>query len=367
MSNLLFDDDELDDVEPHEAPSRRGSRIGRWLTVLMVVGLLVVLGLAAAGWWVQRQIDPPGSPGEEVAITVDRGASTSAIADLLEDKDVITSAQVFRLYLRFKGSESFQAGQYTLRENMAMGDVKATLEDGPAISYTRVTVPPGLTAAEIPDAVAKNPQFSAERFAEVMASGEIRSKYQPDDVVLMEGVLFPETYSVDESEDEADLLQRMVSTFDQTADELGYATAAEQVGIDPYKAIIVASLIEDEGKVPEDLPKIARVIYNRIDEGMLLQIDATVIYALGERRENGQVLYEDLEVDSPYNTYKYPGLPPTPIAAPARAALDAALHPADGPWLYYVKCKTDGTHCFSTTLQEHNAYIQQAKEDGVNP
>ena len=333
----------------------------------MVVAGLVVIAVVVAGLWLQRQIDPPGSPGAEVAITVDRGASTSAIADVLEDKSVITSAQVFRLYLRFKGSEAFQAGTYTLNENMAMGDVKSSLEAGPAISYTRVTVPPGLTAAEIPNFVAKNPQFSAQEFADVMASGEIRSKYQPDNVVSMEGLLFPETYSVTETEDEGALLERMVSTFDQTADELGYATAAEKVGLDPYQAIIVASLIEDEGKLPEDLSKIARVIYNRLDQGMLLQIDATVIYALGERRENGQVLYEDLEIDSPYNTYKYPGLPPTPIAAPARAALDAALNPADGDWLYYVKCKKDGTHCFSTTLAEHNAYIQQAKEDGVNP
>ena len=368
MSNLLFDDDELDHVDdPTYGGEPPRGRLGRWLTVLMVVGVFVVIGLAVAAFWVQRQIDPPGDPGKEVTVTVDRGASTSAIADQLEEKDVITSAQIFRLYLRFTGSEAFQAGRYTMRQNMAMPDVKSALEDGPSIAYTRVTVPPGLTAAEIPDAVAKNPQFTAQRFAEVMASGEHRSKYQPDNVVTLEGLLFPETYSVDETEDEAALLQRMIATFDQTATELGYEAAPERVGLSPYEVIIIASLIEDEGKVAEDLPKIARVVYNRLEQEMLLQIDATVIYALGGPRENGQVLYEDLEVESPYNTYKYAGLPPTPIAIPGRAALEAALNPAEGTWLYYVKCKEDGTHCFSDTLQEHNQYIQEAKENGVNP
>ena len=121
----------------------------------------------------------------------------------------------------------------------------------------------------------------------------------------------------------------------------------------------MASLVESEGKVAADRPKIAQVIYNRLKVPMKLQIDATVIYARGGvRRPDGQVLFRDLEVDSPYNTYKITGLPPTPISAAGRTAISAALDPEPGPWLYYVKFQTDGTHKFSTTLAEHNAAIE---------
>jgi UPF0755 protein len=365
VSKLLFDQ-EHDGVEPPAGRERRG-RAGRWLAVVGgVVAVLLVLAVAA-GLWVRGKIDPSGGPGEEVAVSIPEGTSTSGIAELLADEGIVSDASVFKYYVRFSGGGAFQAGDYTLRRNSAMGEVVDVLGQGPEIAFERLTVPEGLTLEEIAERVEEIDRFSADRFLELARSGSVRSQYQPEGVDSLEGLLFPDTYQVDPREDEAAVLARMVEQFDEVATQLGYDQAEEKVGLSPYEAIVVASLVESEARVPEDRAKISRVIHNRIERGMLLQIDATVIYARGERREGGRVLFEDLEVDSPYNTYRNPGLPPTPIAVPGRAALEAALNPEEGDWLYYVKYEEDGTHAFSTTNEEHNRRIAEAKAKGVNP
>jgi UPF0755 protein len=364
VSKLLFDD-EHDGVDPPAPPARRGA--GRWRVVVGAGVVVLAVLVVAAGLWARGKIDPSGGPGEEVALTIPEGTSTSGIAELLADEGIVSDASVFKYYVRFSGGRAFEAGDYTLRRNSAMGDVVATLEGGPEIAFERLTVPEGLTLEAIGERMEEIERFSAERFLEVAESGSVRSRFQPEEVDSLEGLLFPETYQVDPREDEAALLARMVEQFDAVAAELGYEQAEEEVGLSPYEAVIVASLVESEARVPGDRAKISRVIHNRLEEGMLLQIDATVIYARGERREGGRVLFEDLEVDSPYNTYRNPGLPPTPIAVPGRAALEAALNPEPGDWLYYVKYEEDGTHAFSSTNEEHNQRIAEAKAKGVNP
>jgi UPF0755 protein len=362
--NVLFDHDQEERGPTEER--RRGPR--RLLVAIGVVVALVVVGVTATGVWVKGRIDPSGGPGEEMSVTIPEGATTSDIAALLDSEGIVSDARVFRFYVRFNGGASFQAGEYTLRRNSAMGEVVTTLDDGPQIAFEQLTVPEGLTLDDVAERVASIERFSAERFSELAESGSVRSKFQPDDVDSLEGLLFPDTYRIDETEDEAALLTRMVELFDEVATEVGYGTEPAPNDLSPYEALIVASLVESESKVPADRAKISRVIHNRIEEGMLLQIDATVIYARGgQRREGGQVLFRDLEVDSPYNTYKNPGLPPTPIAVPGRAALEAALNPEPGDWLYYVKYERDGTHAFSETNAEHNQRIAEAKARGVNP
>ena len=363
--DVELDDDE-DGSEPtttyryvEDRPRRRGRRV---LLGLLVAGLLVAV-LAIV--WIQRQIDPPGPTGEEISITIPKGSSTARIAAILDEKGVIRSATAFRYYLRVTGSDPFEAGDYTLRKNQPFGDVVSTLRKGGEIAFDRITVPEGKTLKEIAALVGKLPGRSAQRFLDLAASGEIRSAYQPPGSNNLEGLLFPDTYFIEAKDDERSILQRMVTSFDDQARAAGIDNVR---GIEPYKALIVASLVETEGKVDADRPKIARVVYNRLNKGMLLQIDATVIYARGGvRRPDGRVLFSDLEVDSPYNTYKYKGLPPTPIAAPGVAALRAAITPEPGPWLFYVKFQHDGTHAFATTNAEHNRNIADAKRRGVNP
>lgn len=328
--------------------------------VAVALGVLLSGGVALA---VQRAVDPPGEPGEEVALTIPSGTSTAAIADLLAAEGVIDSARNFRLYVRFKGAGPFQAGDYTLRKNSAFGDIVAVLDAGPEIVQDRLTIPEGLTLEQIAERVGKLPGRSADAFMAAAKSGEVRSEFQPEDVDFLEGLLFPDTYMLDRGDDEMAILQRMVATFDRVATEEGVQKAGQGGRVSPYEAIIIASLVEREARVDEDRGPIARVIYNRLEKGMQLQIDATVLYALGEHKN--RVLFRDLEIDSPYNTYKVSGLPPTPIAAPGRAALRAAMSPPKNDFLYYVVVEADGSHAFARTGAEHQANIRKAKQNGV--
>ena len=364
MNDILFDQDQRG-VSPDPGSPRRRRPL---LVGLVVLAAVVVLGLIGAGLWIKGKIDPGGAPGEEIALTVPEGATTADIAELLADEGVISDAGIFGYYVQFTGGATFQAGDYTLARNSAMGDVVATLDEGPEIAFDQVTVPEGLSLEEVAERVGEVERFSAERFLELAESGTVRSQYQPDDVDSLEGFLFPDTYRFDQTEDEGALLERMVEQFDTVATEVGYDQVDLPGGLTAYEAIVVASLIESEARVPEDRAKISRVIYNRLEEEMLLQIDATVIYARGgEHRPNGQVLFSDLEVDSPYNTYKFAGLPPTPIAVPGRASLEAAIDPEPGDWLFYVKYENDGTHAFAETGAEHSRLVAEAKARGVNP
>ena len=363
LTDSTLDEDAWDEG----GPPRRRRRT--WLRVLL--GLLVtVLLLAGLGMvWVQRQIDPPGGAGPTVEVEIPRGSSTARIAAILDEQGVISNATLFRYYVRIKGAAPFDAGTYNLRRNQDFNSVIDTLEKGPVIVYDRVTVPEGKTVREVAEIVGRLPGRSAERFLQLAQSGEIRSDYQPAGSTNLEGLLFPDTYFVEDKDDERAILQRMVGAFDAQAERAGVDDPPGR--LTPYQLLTLASLVETEGRVDADRPKIAQVMYNRLARGMPLQIDATVLYAReltgAPRRPGGRVLFRDLEIDSPYNTYRIRGLPPTPIAGFGLAALRAALEPEAGPWLYYVKFEEDGTHAFATTLAEHNRNIADAKRRGVNP
>ncbi|MEO7442597.1 MAG: endolytic transglycosylase MltG [Acidimicrobiales bacterium] len=343
--------------------------MSRGRKVLVAVGVVVVLGLggaAAGALWFRSQSNPSGPPGEALAVAVPNGASAQRIASILEAEGVIESASAFRLYIRTKGVGEFQSGDYKLRRRSSFAEVVAALEDGPEITFERLTIPEGLILKQIAERVGKLPGRSAEAFLAAAGSGQVSSKYQPAGSTNLEGLLFPDTYNFEEDDDELEILRRMVSTFDAKAAEAGIDDVTQGGLVDPYQAVVVASLIEREARVPEDRGMVSRVIYNRLKADMLLQVDASVIYALGRTGERGlRVLFKDLEVDSPYNTYQVKGLPPAPIAAPGLAALEAAVSPTAGSWLYYVVIDADGRHAFGTTLAEHNRNIAEAKRAGV--
>ncbi|MBA2609381.1 MAG: endolytic transglycosylase MltG [Actinobacteria bacterium] len=340
--------------------------MGRGLRVVLIAVVAFVLVAAGGVAWFQRQVNPPGAAGSPISVTIPPGASSSAIAAILDDKGVIKSARVFKLYLKLHPTNGLEAGAYTLRARESFGSVIDKLQSGPETTFDRLTIPEGYTLKQIAAKVGQLPGRSAEAFLAAAVSGTIRSEFQPANVNNLEGLIFPDTYFVESKDTEAVILKRMVDQFDTIATEEGLAKGS--LGHTPYETLTIASLVESEGKVAKDRPKIARVIENRLKAGMMLQIDATVIYARGGvRRPGGRVLFSDLKTQSPYNTYVVKGLPPTPISATGRAALRATLNPADGKWLYYVKFQTDGTHQFSETLAQHNAAAADAKRRGVNP
>ena len=362
-------DDELvrqgPDYEPFPEERRRGC-LGKLVVLAVVLGILGLVGGGLVYLTYQKQVDPAGPPGEEIALTIPMGSSTQRIGGLLEDAGVITSADVFRYYIRFNGGGPFQAGEYALNKNMSMGEVIDVLEKGPQLKFEQLTVPEGLILRQIAEQVAKLEGRSAEAFMAAVESGTVRSKYQPASVNTLEGLLLPETYNVEPKDDEAAILNRMVSSFDAVAEEVGIDQAQAKVGVSPYEAIIVASLIERETRFDEERAQVAQVIYNRLKRKMKLQVDATVIYALGRTGErNIRVLFKDLEVKSPYNTYQVAGLPPTPIAAPGRASLEAALNPTSGNLLFYVVTDPSGRHSFAETGAQHAANIRKAEAAGV--
>jgi UPF0755 protein len=349
---------DLDD----EYDYREGSR---WPWVLLG-GLVALLLLAGAGvLWVRNQIDPPGKPGAPVQVRVEEGMSLSDIGALLARDGIITNATIFRYYVKLNGSENVEAGEYTFHKNESMGTVLKILGAGARSTKKQVslTVPEGLTLDKIADKVGELPGRSRERFLELARSGEVRSQYQPPNVSNLEGLILPETYFFDEEDDEKAILRRMVDTFDRTATSLNIATAADRLRLTPYETVIVASMVEREAKVPEDRGPIARVVYNRLAVPMRLQIDATVLYALG--KDQDYVLFSDREVNSPYNTYKVDGLPPGPIASPGKASLEAALNPPPGPWLFYVLSDENGKHAFATTNDEFNRLLAEARSKGL--
>jgi len=358
-----YEDEYYDDREWERIPPRLNTaiRFAIFASVIIIIGFITYNFVRG---WVDDQLDPPGGLGAELVIEIPQGATTDDIARILAENDVVANSTVFRYYLRYKNASDFQAGEYAFQMNSAVWDARESLERGPIeIVEERffVTIPEGLTLQEMKNILLQQvSSFDPSELELAINSSQTPAVLGEEWLGLIrEGIYFPETYDVaeDSLEDEQSFLNRMVAQFDVVANEVKLADLSIALGLNPYQILIVASLIEEEAKTEGDRGKIARVIYNRLDLGMPLGIDATIVYALEGDRQLSQ---SDLEVDSPYNTRIYAGLPPSPIAAPGKLSLQAALNPELGDWLYYVR--TDefgpGSHTFATTNQEFQQAVQ---------
>jgi len=333
---------------------------------LLVIGLLVVLPLSllaiGAGWfWFQIGACNGGKNSVEVQVL--KGWSVPRIGDELHKRGLIGSPLVFSVYTRLHGDTSFEAGTYSMRKHMCIRDAVHILKAPPHLAFSRLTIPPGFWLKQIAARVQRLPGFDQAAFLESSENNAVRSAYEPQGVNNLEGLLAPNTYDINAEEDETDILQTMVTQFDKTANKLGLARASVQ-GYGAYDIIKIASLIESEAKTERDRPLIASVIYNRLAQHMPLQIDSTLIYARGNPADR-TLSNRDKQINSPYNTYTHVGLPPTPIAAVSLASLQAALAPAQTPYLYYVVADKQGNHAFATTLDEQNQNIAKAKAAGL--
>lgn len=348
-------------VDYEVVSTRRGP--GTWGAVLFLVllGVLAWMAGSRAYRWVTEQLDPPGEPAGEIVLTLPPGSSTASISDLLAEHGVVPSSQAYEWYVRFKGGPTFQAGEYTFQSNSSVWETLAVLEAGPSrvaqAAQQQITIPEGLTVAQMAVLLDEVPglSFSGRDFLAAVRERPVLSLVAPAPRVLPDGViepaegqLFADTYFFDSQTSAEQLVALMVDRLDAVLTDLGYDDAPRRVGLTPYEALIVASMIEREAQRPEDRAKVARVIYNRLARGWSLGLDATVVYVVGE----SELTAELLAVNSPYNTRVLVGLPPTPIATPGRASLEAALNPEDGPWMYFVLTSPDGTLSFSETDEE---------------
>jgi UPF0755 protein len=320
---------------------------------------ILVLPFVLVGGWFLWQLHPPGGAGATVTVKIRPGWGTKEAGDALQANGVIGSSLAFQVWEKVSGAGSFQAGTYALRESMGVSDASDALARGPSTAaasagHTVLALPPGLRLEQIADRVGALRGHDRAAFLALAQSGLIRSKYQGTQQSV-EGFTWPDTYFV-EGQTDAQILQTIVSAFDTHADQLGLASGAAAEGLTPQQAVVVASLVQAEAGGNVDAPKIAAVILNRFRQGTPLQIDATLCYAKGGCPPVPN--NTDKAIDSPYNTYRVAGLPPTPILTVTGPALEAALHPAAVPYLFYVTGK-DGVTRFGTTLAEHEANIRQ--------
>ncbi len=352
-------------IEQMPPPPRRRPR---WLVLVLVVLLLAGTTIFVSVRYVNGAIDPGGEPGSDVTVTIEKDSGTEGVARVLDEADVIESARVFRYWTKIQGKGPYQAGTYTLQQGSSYEQVATLLTKGPEISVQRLTIPEGQTLAQISERVGKLPGRDAATFLKLateQGDSRVKSPLQPPEVTNLEGLLFPSTYFVGEKDDERRILQKMVDAMTSVTTRLDVAGRARARNVSPFQLLTVASLVEREAKVQEDRPKVAQVVYNRLAKGQKLQIDATVIYAQGQSGKKTRVLNSDLKAPGPYNTYEVVGLPPTPIAGPGEASIEAALEPEPGTFLFYVVVDKDGRHAFANTGAEHQRNIERAKANGV--
>lgn len=322
--------------------------------MIRVLGILTaaIVAVAALGGFVAFRRP---TPGDAVEVSIPEGSSTVAIAELLADQQVIGSVLGFRLMSRVRGLDGeIRAGNYELNRGMGVHAALDVLGGGPVQRSISVTIPEGFTVRKVAERLGERTHLEADDVLAAAGSGDVRPEALPEDVDSLEGFLFPDTYAVFPKETAVDVLRRMVSQFDERTSELDWSFAASR-GLSRYEAVIIASLVEREAKVPEDRPKVAAVVYNRLAKGMRLQIDITALYG----REHKVPTRRDLRQESPYNTYVIDGLPPTPIANPGLESIRAALDPADIDALYYVVVEESGRHAFTADYNEFQRLKQR--------
>ena len=327
--------------------------------VVVITAGLVLLAALAAGFWIYQSLKQPyrGFSEAEVFVDIPPGTGTAGMARRLADAGVVPSATVFEaaVWAR-KAGRRLQAGEYRFDRAATPIQVVDRLARGDVYLRT-ITFREGLTIRQMAVLYEEKGFGPASEFVEAASSPQRIRAIDPKAGDL-EGYLFPNTYALPRRATAETLVDRMVAEFDKVLSP-GLRERAAARGLSVRELVTLASIVEKETGTAEERPLVAAVYSNRLRIGMGLQCDPTVIYALERAgRYDGNIRRADLGIDSPYNTYRYAGLPPGPIAAPGRAALEAAASPADVPFLYFVS-RNDGTHAFAATLDEHNRNVHK--------
>lgn len=349
------------------------ARTVRKIVAIVIISLLTILVIGGVSGYLYissalEPVDPESD--EEITVEIPIGSSSSAIGQILEDNGLIKDSRIFRFYATFNNTTDFQAGEYTFMPSMAIDELIASLQTGKVIAEPvhTVTIPEGLTVDEIAEIYAEALHFSKGDFLEVVNDTEyvqqlietyptiLSEEIQSEDIrTPLEGYLFAATYSF--YEQEPDIKSIVEEMLNQTVSVMeNYAEEMDNRDLSVHETLTFASLVENEARTEEQRNRIAGVFYNRLEEGMQLQTDPTVLYALGEHKD--QVLFEDLEVESPYNTYYIDALPVGPISNFAENSLQATLNPEETEFLYFLHDE-DGDIHYAETIEEHGENREQ--------
>lgn len=330
----------------------------------VLIILLILAILAGGAFFAYNFIMGSATLDSDITVEIPEGSTPDTIGAILADNGVIKSELGFKIQVKLDnagpelkaGKYHFDAVEYSLK------DVVAMLVQGPSAVGIKVTIPEGYNQAQIIDVLEEAGLVTEAEFLEAATNVDFGYDYLPPvgDSLRLQGYLYPETYLIMEGDSAESIIRMMLEQFDKiyTAE---WRARVEEMGITTNEFVTMASIIEKEAVVSEDRPIISGVFYNRIETGMNLQSCATVQYALGEVKS--VLSNEDVQIDSPYNTYQNPGLPPGPIASPGYESLYAALYPAETEYLFFV-AKPNGAHIFSNTYDEHLTAKSQI-ENGV--
>lgn len=359
-----------------EEPAKRGRRHRRrfpWVAVIMLVCIaVVVLAVTQIGrnWLVPANANDT----QIVEVEIPEGTPVSTMGDILEEQGLIRSSSAFSLLVRVQGAAAnLQAGVHDLSPSMTMPEIVAALQEGAEeAGMLKVTVNEGLTVDQIAEVVADSTSYSAEDFLNLMTNQEFLAQLvqqypiltdsynNPNVRYVLEGYLFPATYDVAQGETLESLVTQMVDKTNEVLSKYQADIDASSYSLQDIMSI--ASLVEKEGQTTEDRKLIAGVFYNRLEQGMPIQSDISVLYALGTHKE--MVTYDDLEVDSPYNLYTNAGLPPGPMNSPSEDAIAAALEPTDNDYLYFYANLKTGEVFYTDDYEQHQAWAQEYEETG---
>jgi UPF0755 protein len=348
------------------------ARTVRKIVSIIILALIVIIAIGGISGYLYiksalEPIDPTNK--ENIEVTIPMGSSTSSIANILEENDIIKDARIFRFYIKFKNESDFQAGEYVFNQTLSLDEIIESLKAGKMMAEAvhTITIPEGKTIQQIATIYANQLSFTEDEFIEkvndVPYIEELISEYpiltetilDPEIRVPLEGYLFAATYEFYEEEPTIEVvIENMLDKTMEIVVPFQDDIAAKEFTV--HEAITFASLLENEARTEEQRKQIAGVFYNRLDEGMKLQTDPTVLYALGGHKD--KVLLEDLKIESPYNTYVIDALPIGPISNFAQNALEAVFEPEESDFIYFLHDAEGNIH-YSVTYDEHLAFKKE--------
>lgn len=330
------------------------AKIVLWSAVPAIIASVVFFGFMQ-----------PAPEVKTVTVRIKPGSTAAQVADVLVAKGVISNSTTFRWWVAGTGAEAkLQPGKYVLRSDMKYEDILKELTKVKKKQYVRVVIPEGFTATQIAERLAEatgRPKVDFLEYIRGQGLAQVRPSVLPDDLRTVEGYLFPKTYDIEKKGHPKKIISRLIAQYEEETAGLDWQFAKSR-GLSVHEIMTIASLVEEEARLPEERELMAAVIYNRLDKGMPLQIDATVQYALPERKE--ALTNNDLKIASPYNTYQKTGLPLGPIANPGLSSIKAALAPAKVDYIYYVLTSPDGRHTFTNNYNDFLLAKRRMPEPG---